>query len=138
MKSLKMERVLLRPLQSLQLGDGWENTMVFDCQQVPAEEQQPILRPIRRTIQNIEEKSTGVDSTPTELVLAGGEAFIDSRTSNRKNDLEGRRMIDHMDLISSRYAPKERKPAALPIRSKVILKIILNILQLKKKILAAT
>ena len=85
-------------------------------------------------------KSTGVDNIPAELVQAGGDAMIDILTAIFKQDLEDRRMADHMDSIPSYHTPKERQLAAVPELqnislishpSKVMLKIILNRLQPK-------
>ena len=55
-------------------------------------------------------KSAGMDNIPAELVQAGGEAMIDIL----QQDLEDRRMADHMDSIPSYHTPKERQLAAVP------------------------
>ena len=59
-------------------------------------------------------KSAGMDNIPAELVQAGGEAMIDILNRNQQQDLEDRRMADHMDSIPSYHTRKERQLAALP------------------------
>ena len=56
-------------------------------------------------------KSAGVDNIPAETVQAGGEAMIDRKL---QQDLEDRRMADHMDSIPSYHTPKEMQLAAVP------------------------
>ena len=57
--------------------------IVLDCQQIPDDEQHPILR--EETEAAVKElkngKSAGVDSIPAKLVQAGGEAMIDILTT---------------------------------------------------------
>ena len=55
-------------------------------------------------------KSAGMDNISAELVQAGGEAMIDIL----QQDLEDRRMADHMDSTPSYHTPKERQLAAVP------------------------
>ena len=58
-------------------------------------------------------KSAGVDNIPAELVQACGEAMIRHPNLNLHQDLEDRKMADHMDSIPS-YTPKERQLVAVP------------------------
>ena len=59
-------------------------------------------------------KSVGVDNIPAELVQAGGEAMIDILISICKQDLEDRKMADHMDSIPSYHTLNARQLAAVP------------------------
>ena len=54
-----------------------------------------------------------MDNIAAELVQAG-EAMIDILTLNLQQDLEDRRMADHMDSILCYHTPKERQLVAMP------------------------
>ena len=50
-------------------------------------------------------KLAGVDNIPKELVQTGGEAIID--ILNLQQDLEDKRIANHMDSIPSYHTPKK-------------------------------
>ena len=89
---------------------------VLDCPQIPDEEHDPILREeVEAAVKALKMgKSAGMDNIPAKLVQAGGEAMIDILPHNLQQDLEDRRMADHMDSIPSYHIPKERQLAAVP------------------------
>ena len=75
-----------------------------------------------------------MESIPADLVQTGGEVIHPDL--DLQQDLEDRRMADHMDSIPSHHTPKERQLAVvaelqnrISHPSKVMLKIILNRLQ---------
>ena len=90
--------------------------IVLDCPQIPDEEHHPILREeVEAAVKAMKMgNSAGVDNIPVELVQAGGEAMTDILTRNLQQDLEDRRMADHMDSIPSYHTPKERQLTAVP------------------------
>ena len=113
------------------------------CPQIPDDEHHPILRvkveAASKALKIEMEKTAGVDNIPAELVEAGREAMIDIL-----QDLEDRRMTDHLNSVPSYHTSKERYFVAVPEMqlcqnyrtislishpSKVMLKIILNRLQ---------
>ena len=86
--------------------------IVLDCPQIPDEKHHPILREEVEAAVKAPKmgKSAGVDNIPAELVQAGGEAMIDIL----QQDLDDRRIADHIDSIPSYHTPKEMQLAAVP------------------------
>ena len=82
--------------------------IVLDCPQIPDEEHHPILREEVLKMG----KSAGMDNIPAELVQAGW-SHDGHPDRNLQQDLEDRRMADHMDSVPNYHTPKERQLAAV-------------------------
>ena len=81
--------------------------IVLGYPQTPDEEHHPILREVvEAAVKALKMgKSAGVDKIQAELVKPD---------RNLQQDLEDRRMADHMDSIPSYHTPNERQHAAVP------------------------
>ena len=91
-----------------------ENPIVLDCPQTADEEHHPILREeVEAAVKPLKMgKSAGVDNNRTS---PGRRRSHDWHPDcNLQQDLEDRRMADHMDSIPSYHTPKERQLAAVP------------------------
>ena len=95
-------------------ADG--DPIVLDCPQIPDEEHHPILREEVEAVVKVLKmgKSAGLDKIPAALVPSRRRNHDRHPYLNLQQDLEDRRIADHMDSIPSYHTPKERQLAAVP------------------------
>ena len=119
-----------------------EDPIVLDCPQIPDEEHHPILREeVEAAVKALKMgESAGVDNIPAELVQAGGEAMIDIltaicnkiwKTGEWPTTWTQSLVITLTEKGNLQLCQNYRTISLISHPSKVMLKIILNRLQLQ-------